>query len=271
MKKVFVAALGLLVGFVFACARQATVDDVVAMMAKAIGGEQTIASISDQVSKWDFTMHQMPPMEGQAMAEDGGEAMQQAPPSGPQTMPMTITYKRPNKIRFDSYSPDGALAWSSCYDGTKGWSIMMGQTMVANEAQNQESEAMVATWIDGYLNYKDKGFTLTLLPAEMIEGSSYMVLQATDKHGNVQKIYINEATHLIEKQAGDMTNMEGAKEPMYMTFKNYSMVDGVNLAQHVASYKADGTMIWEATLKETKHNAGVEDSAFMADDMSMKQ
>jgi outer membrane lipoprotein-sorting protein len=263
MKKVLIAVLGLLVGLVFSCGKEATVDDVVTMMTKAMGGEQTLAAISDQVSKWDFTMHQMPPMppaEGQA---DG----QQAQASGPHTMPMTITYKRPNKIRFDSYGPDGALAWSSCYDGTKGWSMMMGQTKDANEAQNQESEAMVATWIDGYLNYKDKGFTLALLPAEMMEGNRYMVLQVTDKHGNVQKIYINETTHLLEKQTGDMTNMEGAKEPMYMTFKNYTMMDGVNMAQHVASYKADGTIIWEATLKEAKHNTGVDDSVFMANAM----
>jgi hypothetical protein len=54
---------------------------------------------------------------------------------------------------------------------------------------------------------------------------------------------------------------------MYMTFKNYTMMDGVNMAQHVASYKADGTIIWEATLKEAKHNTGVDDSVFMANAM----
>ncbi len=282
MKKVLVVGLCLLVGLVFSCGKQATVDDVAQMIAKAAGGAEKLQSITDQVSTWDFTMHIMPPMPEQPMAEGAegqeGEMMEQsAEGSGaemgatPQTMPMTITYKKPNKIRFDMQGPDGSTTWSSCYDGMKGWEVAMGHQKDYSDLQNQETETMAATWIDGFLNYQEKGLTLALLPGELVDGTKYMVLQSTDKHGNVQKYYINEAMHVIERQAGEMVGMEGTKEPMLMTFKDYKMVDGVNMAHHVAQYKGSGEMIWEATMKEAKHNAGVDDMMFMAQPMTSTQ
>ncbi len=266
MKQVFVVVLGLCVGLLFSCGKQATVDDVVQMITQASGGAEKLQSINDQVSTWDFTMHMMPPMPESAMAE-GGEEM------GEMTghpMPMTITYKRPNKIRFDTMGPDGSVVWSSCYDGAKGWEMAMGHQKEFSEAQLQETETMAAAWMDGFLNYQEKGLTLALLPNEIVDGKKYMVLQSTDKHGNVQKYYIDETTHLIERQAGEMVSMEGNKEPMYMTFKDYKMVDGVIMSNHVALYMDNGEMIWEATLKDVKHNTGVDDAVFAMQSMTAK-
>ena len=275
MKKVLVVGLCLLVGLVFSCGKQATVDDVVNMIAQSSGGSEKLQSITDQVSTWDFTMHMMPAMPEQPMAEEGMEQAAEHPGEqmgemAGQPMPMMITYKRPNKILMETKGPDGSTNWSSCYDGTKGWEVMMGQQKNYTEAQNQESETMAATWIDGFANYQEKGLTLQLLPNELVDGTKFIVLQTTDKHGSVQKYYINEATHVVEKQAGEMLNMEGTKEPMYMTFKDYKMVDGINMAYHVAQYKASGEMIWEAALKEAKHNTGVDDMIFMAQPMTAK-
>lgn len=281
MKKVLVVALCLLVGLVFSCGKQATVDDVVNMIATASGGSDKLQSIMDQVSTWQFTTHMMPAMPEQQMAEAGmeGQQMEQAAEqsgeqmaetAAPQPMPMVITYKKPNKIRFDFQGPDGSNMMSTCYDGTKGWESMMGQQKDYSDLQNQESETMAATWIDGLSNYQEKGLTLALLPNELVEGTKYMVIQSTDKHGNAQKYYINETTHVIERQAGEMVNMEGAKEPMLMTFKDYKMVDGLNMAHHVAAYKANGDIVWEATLNEAKHNSGVDDMIFMAQPMTSK-
>lgn len=279
MKQVLVVVLGLGMGLLFSCGKQATVDDVVQMITQASGGAETLQSINDQVSTWDFTMHMMPPMPESAMAEGGEEHPMEQSAEHPgeemgemtgHPMPMTITYKRPNKIRFDTMGPDGSVVWSSCYDGEKGWEMQMGHQKEFSEAQLQETETMAATWMDGFLNYQEKGLTLALLPNEIVDGKKYMVLQSTDKHGNIQKYYIDEATHLIERQAGEMVSMEGNKEPMYMTFKDYKMVDGVNMAQHVAQYTDSGEMIWEATLKEVKHNTGVDDAVFAMQPMTAK-
>ncbi|HEX9653788.1 MAG TPA: hypothetical protein VGA99_08755 [bacterium] len=280
MKTVLVVLLGLSIGLVFSCGKQATVDDVVNMIAQASGGAEKLQSITDQVSTWDFTMHIMPPMPEQPMAEgqETGAMEQSAEQAGEemsgemagQPMPMVITYKRPNKIRMDFNAPDGTTQMSSCYDGTKGWETMMGQQRDFSEAQSQEYETMGATWIDGFVDYQQKGLTLALLPNELADGTKYIVLQSTDKHGNTQKYYINETTHVIEKQLGEMMNMEGQKEATTMTFKDYKIVDGVNMAHHVASFNSNGELVWEAALKEVKHNTSVDDAMFMAQPMTAK-
>lgn len=256
MKKLFFLLLFLSVE-VMSCQQQTTADDVVNMATEAAGGAAKLAETMDQVSTWEMTMHVMPP--------DMPEGME-----GPMTMPVTITAKRPNKLRFDSHGPDGSVVSSQCFDGTKGWNMQMGQKVDMPEAQLQEYETTASTWIDGFLNYQDKGLTLELLASEVVDKQNYTVLQVTDKYDNAQKYYINPETHYIERQSGQMYSMAGEKEQMTMTFKDYKTVDGVALAQHVAQHNADGEMIWEATLKEVKLNSGVEDTAFMDETMSMK-
>ena len=256
MKKLFFLLVCLTIGLM-SCQQQTTADDVVNMLTEASGGAAKLAETMDQVSSWEMTMHIMPPEMPEGMV-------------GPMTMPMTITAKRPNKIRFDTHGPDGNVSGSSCFDGTMGWSMQMGQKKDMPEAQLQETETMAATWLDGFVNHQDKGLTLELLADEMVDEQNYIVLQVTDKHGSAQKYYINPESHYIERQAGEMANMAGEKEQMTMTFKDYKMVDGIAFCHHVAQHNAEGEMIWEATLKEVKHNTGVEDAVFMSEPMSMK-
>lgn len=246
------------------CYQKQTVDDVVMKMNEAAGGADKLAAITDRVETWDFTMMQPPP-------GDNGEG--EMPPDyegGPMTMPMTITAKKPNKLRFDLQGPDGSIQMSSCYDGEKGWKMEMGEHKEMTGAELQETQTMAATWIDGFTNYKDKGLTLALLPNETLDAKEYLILQSTDAYGNVQKYYIDPATHYIMRQAGEMVNMMGEKEMMHMTFSDYKMFDDVAIPNIVAQHGANGEKMWEATFKEAKHNTGVEDDAFMATAMSMK-
>ncbi len=138
------------------------------------------------------------------------------------------------------------------------------------EALQQEFESLATTWFYGYLNYQDKGFTLELLADEVVDEQNYMVLQVTDKHGNVKKHYINPETHFIEKESGNMENFAGEWEPMVVTLKDYKMVDGIAGPHHLALHNATREIIWEFTLKEVKHNTGVDDAVFMAEAMSEK-
>jgi outer membrane lipoprotein-sorting protein len=254
MKKLIALLLCCGVGFLMSCRQQTTVDDVVNMMTEASGGAEALAAWTDQVSTWEMTMHVMPPG-----VPEGVE--------GPMTMPMTMTAKRPNKIRWDLYEPEGSIVHSRCYDGTTGWIMDMGQRKDMTEAQLQGTESMATTFFDGYLNYHDKGFTLELLADEVVDEQNYMVLQVTDKHDNVKKHYINPETHFIERESGNMENFAGEWEPMVVTLKDYKMVDGIAWPHHMALHNATGEIIWELTLKEAKHNTGVEDAVFMAEAM----
>lgn len=271
MKRAFILLLSLCCAtfLLTACAQKPTADSVVQQTVAAMGGIAKLQAIQDQVSTWDFTMHVMPPGPAEPGAEMQGEG-HEAVHEGGLSMPMKITYKRPNKIRMDFLEADGSVSMSSCYDGQIGWQTQMGQRIDMNEAQLQETEVMATTWIDGFLDYKDKGFTMELLPDETMDGQTYNVLQSTDKYGNVQKFYVNADTHLFERQVGEMTNFMGQREPMSMTFKNYETIDGYAISRDVAQFNQDGEMLWEATLSDIKFNTGVSDDAFMAESMTMK-
>ncbi len=256
MKKLFFLLVCLSIGLI-SCAKQSPEDQFVYNNVQACGGAEKLASITDQVGTWEFTMHMMPPGTPEGYA-------------GPMTSPMTITYKRPNKIRFDSYGPDGSVVHTSCYDGTTGWITQMGERQDHNEARLHEAESMAATWIDGFQNYQEKGYTLAARPDEEIDGQNCSVIQVTDKHGAVQTNYVDPESNYIVRTSGNMVNYAGELESMYMTMQDYNMVDGIAIPHHVAQYTESGGMIWEATLKEVKHNTGVEDSYFMAEVTSMK-
>lgn len=258
MNRVRVMLLLLCVAGLMSCQRQLTADEVVHRVTEAAGGAARLAEIVDQVSTWDFTMHVMPP--------DTPEGM-----TGPMTMPMTITAKRPNKLRFDTYDEQGRVVSSQCFDGTAGWNMQMGQKMDMPEAQVQEYETMASTWLDGFVDYQEKGLAVELLDNEAVDNQQYWVLQVTDKHGNAQKYYVNPETHFIERQSGEMYGMEGHPVTMTMVLRDYTVIDGVAWAHHVAQHDAEGNLIWEARLKDVRQNTAVDDAVFVpgADSVSV--
>jgi hypothetical protein len=165
---------------------------------------------------------------------------------------------------------EGSIVYSRCYDGTTGWNMEGGQRIDISGAQLQEIESMAATFLDGFLNYQDKGFTLVLLADEVVDEQNYMVLQVTDKYDNVEKHYINPETYFTERMSGNMVNDAGEREPRVMIFKDYEMVDGFTFPHHTVWYNATGEMINEATFMRVKRNNGVDDAYFTAEAESEK-
>ena len=67
-----------------------------------------------------------------------------------------------------------------------------------------------------------------------------------------------------------MDNLAGVWEPMVVTLKDYKMVDGIAWFHHMALHNTTGEMILEFTVKEVKHNTGVDDAVFMTEAMTEK-
>lgn len=276
MKKLFILAVLCSLLALLACVPKPTAESVVQDVIEKMGGAEKLAAIEDQVSDWDFVMHVMPP----GMPEGDMDMTKQDHMEGSETdsemtskghsMPFRITYKKPNMIRMDVMTEESDIVHSAVYDGTKGSITDMGKQMAMNEAQTQEHATMAKTWIDFLANHTEKGIAIELLEDEMMDDEKCHVLQATDEFGNVSKYYVNAATSYVERQVGEMVNFMGEKEPMYMTFKDYQMVDGELVSHHVAQYKEDGTLLWEVTLKEISHNTGVSAELFASEEMTMK-
>lgn len=229
-----------------ACSQQPTVDSIVSKMTEAQGGAEALAAIEDQVSTWESNA--VVPM-GDSTVTMAGE--------------MTITFKRPNKLKFESKMPDGTLMYASVFDGTAGWMSMGGQVREMTEAEIQENAALADIWIDGWHNYAEKGMKVELLPDSTIDGKTYHVIQATDKYGNASLNFCNPENSMVEKMAGEGTDpMTMEKAPYTMTFADYASYDGFMMAKVVKSFDADGKMMFESTLKEVQKNVGVSDDAF---------
>jgi outer membrane lipoprotein-sorting protein len=245
--KRFIVTLAMAASLVFAsCAQKPTVDSVVNKMVQAYGGAEKLAAIQDQVSTWDVKMV-MP--QGDSMVTMAGE--------------MIITYKRPNKIKFETKGADGATIMASGFDGVNGWMLMMGQVRDMSPAEIQETTTLAETWIDQWLNYSQKGMKLAMLADTTMNGKTYHVIQATDRFNNVSKNFCDPQTGLVERMEGEGTDPgSGQKQPFAMTFADPVPYDGFMMPKKVSSYDAQGNMAFELTLKDTKHNTGVTDDVF---------
>lgn len=270
MKRLLLFTLCITAVLMLACEKKATVDDVVMMMTEATGGADKLLAVSDQTSTWDFKMV-MPHQEGGIEEAEGEMGEEETAEAKMVNMPMTITYKRPGKIRFDFMEGEGGeVSMSSAYDGAVAWEMNYGHIQQKSEMETKMDAEMARTWIDGFMNYKDNGYTMELLPNEMMDERECMVLKATDVNEHTQTYYIDTDNHFIVRQAGDMLNMQKEMEPMYMAFSDYEKFDGIAGPKYVALHKQNGDLLWEATLKEITYNTGVEDDAFNAPEMTMK-
>ncbi len=229
------------------CAKKPTVDDVVKKQVQTQGGAAALAAITDQVSKWEAKFSY--PM---------GDSMVTS------TVDLIITYKRPNKIKFEMFNPDGSTASATVFDGANGWQYFMGQSVREMvQAEEDENNATAETWIDGWHDYAAKGMKLELLADTTLEGNTYNVLRVTDRFGNVSKNYCDAQTGLVARSEVGMTDPTSmTKAPYVMAFANYAAFEGFMAASAFKQYDDADALVFEATLKELDNNAGVGDEAF---------
>ncbi|MCI0693677.1 hypothetical protein L0337_16915 [candidate division KSB1 bacterium] len=249
--KRFIVTLAMAASLVFAaCAQKPTVDDVVNKMVQTLGGADKLATIQDQVSTWD-TKTMIPQSDSMMMGA------------------MTITYKRPNKLKFEGTDLNGNVGYVSIFDGASGWVYMVGpdgqgawRDMTPEEVQ--ETTALAETWADGWHGYAAKGLTLVLRADTTMDGKAYHRVQATDKFGNVSMNYCDAQTGLIERTETELFDlMTMQKAPTVMTFTEVASHDGFIMAGKFTQRDATGMMMFEAILKEAKHNTGVSDDVFV--------
>jgi outer membrane lipoprotein-sorting protein len=258
MKRIIVM-LAIAASLVFAsCAQKPTVDSVVNKMVQSLGGAEKLASMQDQISTWNSQM----------TMKMGDSTMNMA-------TTMTITYKRPSKIKFESVDANGNAGFISIFDGSSGWVFMVGpdgqgawRDMAPEEIQ--ETTTLAETWADGWHDYAAKGIALVLLADTTMDGKAYHRVQATDKFGNVSVNYCDVPTGLIartEAKIFDVMTMQ--KMPTVMTFSEYASHEGFMIPGKYTQRDDAGMMSFETTLKEAKHNTGVADDVFAKPAMPM--
>jgi outer membrane lipoprotein-sorting protein len=156
-----------------------TLDEILAKHFTAIGGKDKIAKV-------------------QTVKMTGKQQM------GPQEVPLTIYWKRPNKVRVE-FTLQG-MTGIQAFDGTKGWMVMpfMGKTepeaITGDDLKelNQQSDMIEGPLYD----WKAKGNQVELVGKEAVEGTDAWKLKLTRKSGDVEYIYLDAESMLQIKSEG---------------------------------------------------------------------
>lgn len=177
MRKTFVCTLA---AALFASVLVAeTVDEILARHFEALGGKERIAAI-------------------------GSARMSGRQVFGPQEVPVTIYWKRPDKVRVE-FTVQG-MTGVQAYDGKQAWMVMpfLGQTepeaMTGDDLRDIQEQADL---IDGPLmDYRAKGHQVELIGKESVEGTEAWKLRLTRKGGDVSTIWLDAEAMLEIKSEG---------------------------------------------------------------------
>jgi outer membrane lipoprotein-sorting protein len=156
-----------------------TLDEVLARHFEALGGKDKIAAVTSakMVAKQVF---------------------------GPQEVPATIYWVRPNQVRMEFVMQ--GMTGIQAYDGTTAWMVM--PFLGKNDPEEMTGDDLKdiieqADLIEGPLfNWKEKGHTVELLGEEDVEGTPAWKLKLTRKSGDVSTLWLDKEAYLQIKAEG---------------------------------------------------------------------
>lgn len=180
-----------------------TVDEILAKHVEAMGGLKKLEAVK--------TMK----MTGKMMFGGGMEA------------PMTIEFKRPNKVRIE-FTFQG-MTGIQAFDGKTGWIVMpfMGKTDPEKMPPDQVKEIEDQADFEGPLvNYKKKGHKVELEGKDEIEGAEVYKLKVTKKNGDVELYYLDAEYYLIVQMKGKR-KFQGTEIEYEVSMGDYKEIDGL--------------------------------------------
>jgi outer membrane lipoprotein-sorting protein len=203
MKRFVVPVLALLIA-VTSSAAELTLDEILAKHAAARGGLDRLHAVQSVRLTGTMSMH-------------GAD------------MPLTITKKRPEKMRLD-FIAQGMTATHG-YDGANGWQVMpfMGKKDAEPLAGEMLAQIREEADFDGALiDSAKKGYKIELLGKSDIEGTPAYKLHVT-KDAMDRTVYLD-ADSFLEIRADGKRTMQGQETETETTIGNYQDVDGVLFA-----------------------------------------
>jgi outer membrane lipoprotein-sorting protein len=173
--------------------------------------------------------------------------------------------KAPNKSRAYTEVDLSAMGMSEKmtldqrFDGTGGWALnsMSGNAeMPASQVASQKNNIFPTQ----FLNYKEAGTTVAMLPSEKVDGKDAVVLMVTPKAGPAQKVYLDPVTYLGMQVVSQVEMGDQGIVEQIVAASDYRTVDGIKVAFSVVNTSPGQTV----TIKLTKveHNIALDDAMF---------
>jgi len=175
--------------------------------------------------------------------------------------PMTIYQKRPNKARMEAEIQGMKII--QAYNGEIGWSIIpMTGSMEPLDMGEDETKSMKQMGdMDGDLyNWKEKGFDLTLIGEEEMEGTAVFKINMVKPDGD-EFIYYIDAENFVVLRVDTKIIMQGAEMESSSTFSNFKPVNGIIMA-HSVEQKMNGQLMMQMVLTSMEVNQKISDDIF---------
>lgn len=203
--------------FTFNFSFSQTVDEIIDMHIKAIGGSENLDKI--QTAKIE------------AVSSVAGF-----------DIPITFSMKKPNNVLLE-INVQGMIMKQG-YDGNTAWVLNPFQgTPVIDTLKGAEAKNLIRTSdIDGLLyNYSKKGFKAELIGKENIEGAETFNVKLTDADGDFINFYIDTENLMIVKQVS-VTKSGEKTITSTSSFSNYKPVENVMIAFDMLLSSSDNPM-----------------------------
>lgn len=216
----------------------ATLDEVLAKHFEALGGKDKIAAISSA----KMTAKQV---------------------MGPQELPVSIQWKRPDKVRME-FTLQGMTGIQS-YDGKTAWMVMpfLGkkdpEEMTGDDLKDIIEQADL---IEGPLfNWKDKGHTVELIGEDTVEGTPAWKLKLTRKTGDVSTIWLDKEAYVEIKSEGKRKRGDQEIE-LETTYGDYKEVGGLVFPHSILSKPKGAPQGASITIDSIELNPTIDDAVF---------
>lgn len=241
MRRMFtvVAALVAAACLVPSVATAQTLDEIIAMNLKAKGGLEKIRATS-------------------TVRMTGHVSATPDPSVAAKSATTTMLAKRPNKMRREQ-TIDGE-SFVSAFDGTTLWVQRDAQPPEEAPGPQAAYARQDAEFDSVFVDYKDKGHSITLVGREKRDDGDVLHLRVTKKGGPPQDYYLDAATGL--EKTISVTIAPGGKTTRIETqLGDYREVDG-RMVPFSIRQLVNGTVTASTTLDSVEFNAPADDSLF---------
>lgn len=176
-------------------------------------------------------------------------------------IPFVQITKRPGKVRIEATLQN--LTLIQTFNGTEGWSInpFAGVTDPQPMSEDEVKSMKYNSDMDGMLwNWKEKGYTVTLVGEEDMEGTPCYVIKIVTGTGDTFTYYIDSDTSIMLRSNTKMMMM-GNESESDTYFSNYMMVDGIAVPGKIET-KMQGQVVMTLIVDKVELNIDFDDSLF---------
>ncbi|MCB0558129.1 MAG: outer membrane lipoprotein-sorting protein [Lewinellaceae bacterium] len=244
MKKMLILFSALLFIAGLSTLQAQTAEEIVDNYLEAIGGKEQLSAVSST----------------KMTAKAKAQGME---------LPITMYQKPPGMMRMDMVF-QGKEVTQMAFNGEEGWSTNF-MTMEAEKWDAEQSEVMKSDmdFLNAFLQYSDKGYSVALEGEEEVEGTACFKVKLTKKpvvvdgkeEDNFSYYYFDKEAFvpIMQEEYAKSGPMKGQASQTY--FSDYQEVEGLYFPFNIAQ-KFQGQTVFDLTVEKIELNAAVEDGLF---------